>query len=100
MNLAGIRSIVSPDITMLHKESVLTGGLMSEFSTRQYYKNRVIFIRKAIGPLGVILQLGLITVAVLGRTFLKGDGLSLLRPRLKAMWEGLTTKISPVYKFR
>lgn len=95
MNMAGLHAILSPKITMLHKESSLTGGLMSEFSTKQYYKNRMIFVRKSLGLAGTVLQLGLISCAVLGRTLLKGDSISLLGLRFKSVWDGLTTKITP-----
>ena len=100
MNLAGMRTIVTPGITMLHKESVLTGGLMSEFSTRQYYKNRVIFVRKALGPMGATVQIGLIVCAVVGRTLLKGDSFAMLRLRLRSMWEGVRANISPILSGR
>jgi GT2 family glycosyltransferase len=95
MNVAGLRSTVAPGVTILHKGGALTGGLMSDFSTRQYYKNRVIFVRKTLGPVGCLWQFGLIGAAVVGRTLFKGDSIALFRLRLGAIREGLTVRIRP-----
>ena len=98
MKDAGLRIVVTPELCIRHKASMLTGGMLSDFSLYQQYKNRMILLRKTANPLLLGYSVTIVAAAVAGRYFFKGDTRRGAWMRLKAMWAGLRTPLHPISK--
>jgi hypothetical protein len=89
MSAAGLKIMVTPKLRILHKASILTGGMLSDFSLHQQYQNRMILLRKTGNPLITAYGVAVVGAAVAGRFLLKGDSRRGAWLRAKAMWSGL-----------
>ncbi|WP_445193248.1 glycosyltransferase family 2 protein [Sphingomonas sp. Tas61C01] len=89
MHAAGLKIVVTPALRIRHKASILTGGMMSDFSLYQQYKNRIILLRKAANPLMLVYSVSVVSAAVVGRYLFKGDPRRGAALRLKAVWAGI-----------
>lgn len=88
MQRAGLRLVVDPQTVLLHKVSIATGGRLSDFSLRYYFRNEIFFARKFHGPLAALYTAAVETAAGAARVALRGDTLRHLRLRLRALREG------------
>lgn len=92
---AGMKIVVTPALRILHKASVLTGGMLSGFSLFQQYKNRIILLRKTANPLLLAYSVTVVVAAVTGRYLFKGDRGEGSWLRMKAIWAGLSAPLRP-----
>lgn len=89
MKRAGLRLVVDPGAILLHKVSASTGGALSDFTIRYYFRNQMFFTRKFHGWVGT-LYTALTSVAVgAARLVLKGERPRHFYLRVRALAEGL-----------
>lgn len=93
MHAVGLKIVVTPALRIRHKASILTGGMMSDFSLYQQYKNRIILLRKAANPIMMAYSVCVVSAAVVGRYLFRGDPRRGTALRLKAVWAGIRSPL-------
>ncbi len=100
MKAAGMRIVVSPAIRLLHKASTLTGGVGSPFFIHNYERNRVLFMRKAAGPVRGVVGAGAVAGNILARFALRRADRDTTWRRLKGVLAGVRAPITSSAKGR
>jgi GT2 family glycosyltransferase len=94
MNKAGMAIAFDPNISLLHKVSISTGGSESDFSIRYLYRNHMIFLRKYRSKAFCSYVLVVLGIKAAWRLSLGHTNIRKLRLQLAAMYEGLTMSIA------
>lgn len=95
MREAGMTIICDPNLTLLHKVSVSTGGSESDFSIRYLYRNHMLFLRKNRSALFRFYVILVLTVKAFGRLALCRTDRRRLGLQFAALKEGLAIAVQP-----
>ena len=92
MKLAGLRLFVDPSAILLHKVSASTGGALSDFTIRYYFRNQMLFTRKFHGWAGTAYTAATSLAVGLARQIAKGERPRHFYLRVRALAEGIAMR--------
>ena len=90
MKQAGLRLFVDPSVILLHKVSSSTGGALSNFTIRYYFRNQMLFTRKFHGWAGTLYSAATSLAVGAVRLVLRDDKPRHFYLRARALAEGLS----------